>query len=76
MKPLVLSPTQQAEAIGNLVAIRQIGLEMLGIFSKFEGKMLTALAMVQSEWSRRSIEYWSFSKLRLMYEHPRSSDFD
>jgi hypothetical protein len=33
MKPLVLTPAEQAEAIGNLVAVRQIGIDMAAVFS-------------------------------------------
>jgi hypothetical protein len=35
MKPLVLSPAQQAEAIGNLVAVRALGTEMFNLYSGF-----------------------------------------
>jgi hypothetical protein len=38
MKPLVLSPAQQAEAIGNLVAVRALGTEMFNLYSGFGGK--------------------------------------
>ena len=38
MKPLVLSPAQQAEAVSGLVAVRELGLGMLGTFSQASGK--------------------------------------
>ena len=38
MRPLVLSPTQQAEAIGNLVAVRRLGAEMIEVFSRSSAK--------------------------------------
>jgi hypothetical protein len=38
MKPLVLSPAQQAEGIADLVAVRDLGLGMLTVFSRATGK--------------------------------------
>ena len=38
MKPLVLSPAQQAEAIADLVAVRELGSGMLTVFSRASGK--------------------------------------
>jgi hypothetical protein len=34
VKPLVLSPVQQAEAVGHLLAVRQLGLDMVKVFTR------------------------------------------
>ena len=38
VRPLVLSPTQQAEAVGHLLAVRQLGLEMIAVFSRSKAR--------------------------------------
>ena len=38
VKPLVLTPTQQAEAVGHVLAVRQLGLDMIAVFSRSGAK--------------------------------------
>jgi hypothetical protein len=35
---LVLSPADQAEAVGNLLAVRQLGIELVDVFAKSHGR--------------------------------------
>ena len=38
MKPLVLTPTEQAEAVGHVLAVRQLGQDMIAVFSRSGAK--------------------------------------
>jgi hypothetical protein len=38
MKPLVLSPDQQAEAVDNVLAVRKLGAELLDLFAASDRK--------------------------------------
>jgi hypothetical protein len=37
-KPLVVSPAQQSEAVGNLLAVRQLGIDLVDVFAKSHGR--------------------------------------
>ena len=38
MRPLVLSPDQQAEAVDNVLAVRALGLQLLELFARSDAR--------------------------------------